>query len=101
MSGQRIKAIDPATAPEKTKGLLESLQAQMGMTPNIFRTYANSPAVLEGILALSSALQRGVLPEKLRERIALTVAGSIVQSASSWIFGMMIDSPVAPILPIW
>lgn len=43
------------------------------MTPNMMRTMANSPAVLEGYLNFSGALGHGLLLAKLREEIALSV----------------------------
>jgi AhpD family alkylhydroperoxidase len=49
------------------------VQKKLGMTPNMMRTMAQSPAVLEGYLNLSSALGGGSLPAKLREQIALVV----------------------------
>ena len=38
------------------------------------RVLGNSPAALEGYLSLSAAIARGVLPARVREQIALTVA---------------------------
>ena len=46
----------------------------MGMTPNLMRTMANSPAVLEAYLGLGSALGKGSLSPKLREQISLAVS---------------------------
>ena len=69
----RLKAIDSKHAEGKAKDLLNQVQNKLGMTPNIMRTMANSPAVLQAYLGFSEAL-RGVLPAKLREQIALTVA---------------------------
>lgn len=69
----RLNAIDPATATGKTKELLDGVQKKLGSTPNIFRTFANSPAVLEGYLSFSGALGQGVLSAKVREQIALIV----------------------------
>ncbi len=70
----RLNPIDTATADPEAKTLLESVQKKMGMTPNMLRTMANAPAVLEAYLGFSAALQGGVLPPKLREQIALTVS---------------------------
>ena len=70
----RIQPIDTKRAEGKAKDLLNHVQNKLGMTPNIIRTMANSPAVLEAYLGFSEALQGGVLPAKLREQIALTVA---------------------------
>jgi len=70
----RLKAIEYGEAPEETRALLDDVQQQMGMVPNIFWTLANSPTALEGYVGLHETLQNGVLPAKLREEIALTVS---------------------------
>jgi alkylhydroperoxidase family enzyme len=44
------------------------------MTPNMMKTMANSPAVLEGYLGFSGALGHGALAPKLREQLALVVS---------------------------
>ncbi len=44
------------------------------MTPNLFRVFANSPAVLQGYLGLNDGLNEGTLGTKLSEQIALAVA---------------------------
>ncbi len=67
----------PATidaAPAAAQPLLEAVKKQIGSAPNLFRVVANSPAALEGYLALSGALAKGSLPAPTRERIALAVA---------------------------
>ena len=69
----RLKAIETSEAEPKAKALLEGVQKKLGMTPNLMRTMANSPAVLEAYLAFSTALGKGSLPPKLREQIALIV----------------------------
>jgi uncharacterized peroxidase-related enzyme len=70
----RIHAIDPAATAGQTRELLDSVKTKLGMTPNMMRTMANSPAVLEGYLNLNGALSRGLLEAKFREQLALTVA---------------------------
>lgn len=70
----RIPTHDIASAPEKARPLLEAVNKQIGRVPNIFGTIANSPAALEGYLAMSGALSKGVLPAATRERIALAIA---------------------------
>jgi uncharacterized peroxidase-related enzyme len=62
------------SATGKAKQLLEGVQSEWGMTPNVVRTLANAPAALEGYLNLSKALAGGVLPAELREQIAVAVA---------------------------
>ena len=63
-----------ADAPEKSQALLNAVNAQLGVVPNLFRLVANSPAALEGYLGMSGALGKGALPAATRERIALAVA---------------------------
>lgn len=66
--------IDPETATGKAKILLDRVQSDLGMIPNLMRTMVNSPAVLEAYLGFNAALANGVLAPKLREHIALVVA---------------------------
>ncbi|MEZ6084641.1 MAG: peroxidase-related enzyme [Phycisphaerae bacterium] len=69
----RLKAIETAEAEPKAKTLLNGVQKKLGMTPNLMRTMANSPAVLEAYLGFSNTLGQSSLSTKLREQIALTV----------------------------
>jgi len=71
----RITPIDPNTTTGQAKNLLDGVQATLGVTPNLIRTMANSPAVLDAYLALSKALSAGTLSAAHQEQIALTVAG--------------------------
>ena len=70
----RLTAINPDEAAGKAKQLLDGVQQKLGLTPNLMRTFANSPAVLEAYLNFSGALGEGLLDAKLREQIALAVA---------------------------
>lgn len=72
----RINPVDHATATGPAKELLDGVKAGIGMVPNIFATFVQSPKVLEGYLALNTALGQGKLAAGLREQIALTVAGA-------------------------
>jgi len=60
-------------SPEKSKPLLDAVEQQLGVIPNLFRLVGTSPAALEGYLGLNGALGR-TLDAKTRERIALAVA---------------------------
>ncbi len=62
------------TSPVGSQPLLEAAKRQLGSVPNLFRVVGNSPAALEGYLALNGALAKGSLDAKTRERVALTVA---------------------------
>lgn len=72
----RLTAINPTQATGKAKTLLDAVQTKLGITPNLMRTMANSPAVLQGYLNFSGALAEGSLNAQLRELIALAVAES-------------------------
>jgi uncharacterized peroxidase-related enzyme len=61
-------------APAASRPLLQAVNKQLGVVPNLFRLVANSPVALEGYLSLSGALGKGALPAATRERIALVVA---------------------------
>jgi uncharacterized peroxidase-related enzyme len=63
-----------ADAPAASQPLLEAVEKQLGVAPNLFRLVSKSPAALEGYLGLSGALGKGELPAATRERIALAVA---------------------------
>ena len=70
----RLQAIESARASDKAKELLGEIEARLGMVPNVMRTLSNSPAALHGCVALSGALEQGVLCSRVRERLALTVS---------------------------
>ncbi len=61
-------------SPAESQSLLQAVQRQLGSVPNLFRVVGNSPAALEGYLGLNTALSKGKLDAKTRERLALTVA---------------------------
>jgi uncharacterized peroxidase-related enzyme len=70
----RINPVDRDTTHERIRRSFDAVEKQLGVVPNMMRTMAASPAVLEGYLALSGALSRGRLPAALQEQIALAVA---------------------------
>lgn len=72
----RLASVNPETATGKAKDLLDKVQKGLGVTPNIFRSMAVQPAVLDAYLAFSGALGGGTLGPKVREAIALTVGGA-------------------------
>ncbi|MFJ5228951.1 carboxymuconolactone decarboxylase family protein [Kitasatospora sp. NPDC088391] len=66
--------VEPAAATGKAADLLADVQKTFGLTPNMTKAMANSPALLKGYLALNGALAGGVLPAPVRERLALATA---------------------------
>jgi uncharacterized peroxidase-related enzyme len=73
---QRIPQVDSAMVPAEVAATLGAVKAQLGMVPNIFKTMAQAPAVLNAYLAFSGALGAGKLTPALREQIALVAAGA-------------------------
>ena len=69
-----LPLIDPKQADGAAAELLAAVQQALGVTPNMTKAMANSPAVLKGYLELSGALAGGALPAPVREQIALHVA---------------------------
>lgn len=70
----RLTALTNEAATAKAQTLLAGVQQKLGMTPNLMRTMANSPAVLESYLQFSGLLKQGALTDQHREQISLTVA---------------------------
>lgn len=70
----RIPALEPRTASAAAQPLLATVAQNLGSVPNLMRVLSNSPAALEGYLALGGALGKGRLDLALRERIALAIA---------------------------
>lgn len=71
----RIAPIDPKAATGRAKELLDAVQAELGVTPNLIRTIAQAPSVLNAYLAYTKSLSSGTLPNAVREQIALAIAG--------------------------
>ncbi|MDR4473648.1 MAG: carboxymuconolactone decarboxylase family protein [Nitrospira sp.] len=72
----RIAQLDPQTTTGPAKALFEGVQGKLGVVPNLIRVLGNAPAALKGYLGFSAALTDGSFSPKLREQIALTVAGT-------------------------
>ena len=53
---QRIQSVEPAKAKGRTKELLETVEKAFGTTPNVAKVMANSPAVLDSFLSISTAM---------------------------------------------
>jgi uncharacterized peroxidase-related enzyme len=70
----RINPVDRETTVDRLRKTFDAIQKQLGVVPNMMRTMAQSPAVLEAYLAFGAALHKGLLPATLQEQIALAVA---------------------------
>ena len=69
----RIAIPTREAAPVASQPILDAVNKQLGVVPNLFRLVSTSPAALAGMTSLSGALTKA-LDVKTRERIALAVA---------------------------
>jgi uncharacterized peroxidase-related enzyme len=70
----RISIPSADQTPVATRPLLEAVNKQLGVVPNLMKMIGNSPAALEGYLSLNGALAKGSIGVKTAERIALAIA---------------------------
>jgi len=66
--------VEPESATGTAADLLAQVHRSLGLTPNMTKVMANSPALLQGYLALSGAVGGGVLRPAVRERLAIATA---------------------------
>jgi uncharacterized peroxidase-related enzyme len=60
--------------PAASRPLLDAVNKQLGVVPNLMKVLGNSPAALGGYLSLNGAISKGALGAKTGERIALAIA---------------------------
>jgi uncharacterized peroxidase-related enzyme len=70
----RLTVVDPTTAEPQARALLGKVERALGVTPNMMKAMASSPAVLDAYLSFSGALSKGRLPAAVQEQIALVAA---------------------------
>ncbi len=70
----RIAPIDPSNADARAKPLLDAVRKKLGLTPNMMKTMATSPAVLKAYLDFGAALGSASISGRTQELIALAVA---------------------------
>ena len=70
---ERIKPINLQAAHGRVRELLDAVKARLGIVPNMTRSMAVAPPVLEAYLGFIGALGHGVLPARVREQLALDV----------------------------
>ena len=72
----RLAQISDAEAGAEAAALFTAIRGKVGMVPNLYRVAANQPTALEGLLGLTETLGKGRFDARLREAIALAVAGA-------------------------
>jgi uncharacterized peroxidase-related enzyme len=70
----RINPVNPEQTDAKTAATLKAVHKKLGVLPNIFTTFAQSPAALSAYVQLGECLAGGRLSARQREQIALAVA---------------------------
>lgn len=69
----RIQPVPRETANPELAQIYDGVKAKIGMLPNLFTTFGNSPTVLKAYLALGDALGSGRLTAVQREIVSLSV----------------------------
>lgn len=69
----RIQPLNRNNASAPVAATLDAVKAKIGVVPNLFTTFANAPAALNGYLAFSEALTHGRLTPAQRESLALAI----------------------------
>lgn len=70
-----LPVLDLGAALAPVDELLRAVQAALGVLAGLARLMASSPALLRGYLELNPALDDGVFDVRMREQVALVVAG--------------------------
>ena len=71
----RVKTLDTATVTKKAKTTFAEIEGAFGMVPNLFRTYAHFPPLLEANWnKVKTVMMQGNLSRKLKETIAVLVS---------------------------
>lgn len=64
----------PETAPTGSRPLLEGLKKAYGFIPNLYAVFAESPAALQGALAIGEAFAKSTLSPAEQQLVALAVS---------------------------
>lgn len=69
-----LQPLTIAAAPDASKPVLEGIQKAFGFIPNLMATFANSPAVLKGYLALEAEWEKSAFTAQERTLVLLTAS---------------------------
>lgn len=91
---ESLKPLTVETAPAQARATLQALQKAFGFIPNLMATFAHSPAVLEGYLAMDHAWEKSSLSPSDRQIILLAASvenscGYCTAAHSTVLTGMM------------
>jgi alkylhydroperoxidase family enzyme len=71
---QVIPSVEPRQAQGRTRQLLDAVEKTFGTIPNAVKVMANSPAVLDSFLALSTAMAGAKIGGKLHHQIKMAAS---------------------------
>lgn len=74
MKNTLLQPLTADTAPEAFRPILENIQKGFGFVPNLMATFAHSPTVLQGYLALDAVYEKGTFTPAERQLILLTAS---------------------------
>ena len=69
-----LEPLTIANAPDASKQVLEGIQKAFGFIPNLMATFANSPAMLKGYLALEAEWEKSAFTAQERTLVLLTAS---------------------------
>ena len=71
----RIATVDPASVDSQVEEIFAEIHAAFGRIPNLFKTYAHHPPLLEANwYKVKRVMMEGVLPRKVKESIAVLIS---------------------------
>lgn len=71
----RISAVDPVAVDNQVAEIFVEINATFGRIPNLFKTYAHHPPLLEANwYKVKRVMMEGVLPRKVKESIAVLIS---------------------------
>lgn len=70
-----LPPLSDSEASGQARTYLKRVNSALGMVPNLHRTIAHSPSALRAYVDMATTLAGGMLDGKLREQIAVAVAG--------------------------
>ncbi|WP_018268524.1 carboxymuconolactone decarboxylase family protein [Methylosinus sp. LW4] len=70
----RIPVLDSNSASADIRATFDAVKGKLGVVPNLLKTIAHAPSVLNSYLGFSGAVGGGALPATLREQLALLSA---------------------------
>lgn len=70
----RFEQYTTTNAPDGSRPLLQAVEQSLGFVPNLYATFAESPALFEGVLALEKSLENGSLTKVERQLVKIAVS---------------------------